>query len=171
MKIAFGPRNAGIDLSGNSRVLCVDDKVFNIEFLRCQLELIPTLQGRCDYVDNGISAVELVQHSLKKFQAGSKSFCHYSLILLDYSMPIMDGPTTAAKILALYNEDEVFSPTLTPPRPHIVCLTAFTEKIFENNARESGMKEFVSKPITNYKLKQILRERRLISLAEAIENN
>lgn len=35
------------------RILCVDDQVFNIEFLRCQLELIPSLAGRCDYAENG----------------------------------------------------------------------------------------------------------------------
>ena len=61
----------------------------------------------------------------------------------------MDGPTTAAKILELFREKEIRSPI----RPHIVCLTAFTEKIFENNARDSGMNDFVSKPISNLKLK------------------
>ena len=44
----------------------VDDQIFNIEFLRCQLDLIPELAGRCDYVDNGIAAVDLVKKSLEK---------------------------------------------------------------------------------------------------------
>ena len=61
VKIAFGPRNAGSDPHQNTRVLCVDDQVFNVEFLRCQLELIPTLQGRCDYVDNGKAAIDHVR--------------------------------------------------------------------------------------------------------------
>jgi CheY-like chemotaxis protein len=83
-------------------------------------------------------------------------------------MPQIDGPTTAKRILDLYQQlDE--SSTYVPPNPHIVCLTAFTEKIFENKARESGMNEFVSKPITNMRLKQILRDQRLISLADAFE--
>jgi CheY-like chemotaxis protein len=83
-------------------------------------------------------------------------------------MPKIDGPTTAQRILELYSN---LDPTTTyvPPLPHIVCLTAFTEKIFENNARDSGMSEFVSKPISNYKLKSILREQRLITLANAFE--
>lgn len=72
-------------------------------------------------------------------------------------MPEMDGPTTAKEILNLYKrEQEEFG--RSPPRPHIVCLTAFTEKIFENTARDAGMNAFVSKPITNSKLKQILKE-------------
>lgn len=50
--------------------------------------------------------------------------------------------------------------------PFIVCLTAFTEEIFEQKARKSGMKQFVSKPITNMKLRQILQEQKLISMSE-----
>lgn len=82
-------------------------------------------------------------------------------------MPQMDGPTTAREILKLY-QAEIDEYGRAPPKPHIVCLTAFTEKIFENNARDAGMNGFVSKPITNAKLKQILKEQRLISLAEQI---
>ena len=63
-------------------------------------------------------------------------------------MPEMDGPTTAREILDLYKKEYEFWGR-APPRPHIVCLTAFTEKIFENTAREAGMNAFVSKPITN----------------------
>ena len=87
-------------------------------------------------------------------------FWSYSLILLDYSMPTLDGPATAIKICELYKQylQEI---------PHIVCLTAFTEKIFEDKARDAGMSEFISKPINNSKLKKIMRECNLINQAEA----
>ena len=64
--MAIGPKPAADPINA-TRVMCVDDQVFNIEFLRCQLELIPTLQGRCDYVYNGLSAIELVRESLVKW--------------------------------------------------------------------------------------------------------
>ena len=67
-------------------------------------------------------------------------------------MPKMDGPTTSQRIQELYDEEKSTS-SYIPPKPHIVCRTAFTEKIFEQKAREAGMNEFVSKPITNGKLK------------------
>jgi CheY-like chemotaxis protein len=51
--------------------------------------------------------------------------------------------------------------------PHIVCLTAFTEKIFEENAKAAGMNEFITKPINNARLKKIMRECNLITQAEA----
>ena len=44
----------------DTRIMCVDDQIFNIEFLRCQLELIPHLHGRCEYADNGQRAIDLV---------------------------------------------------------------------------------------------------------------
>ena len=59
----IGPLSMSFN-SAKSRVLVVDDQVFNIEFLRCQLELIPKLAGRCDYVDNGVQAVRLVSESI-----------------------------------------------------------------------------------------------------------
>lgn len=134
------------------------------------MELIPSLAGRCDYVDNGLSAIKLVQQTLENVRTGNDATTsYYSLILLDYSMPKIDGPTTASRIMELY-KDEKSKNGVAPPLPHTVCLTAFTEKIFEQKARESGMQEFVSKPISNAKLKQILREQRLISLSESLND-
>ena len=85
------------------RMLVVDDQVFNIEFLRCQIELIPSMQGRCDYVDNGQAAVDLVLENLRIRDLHPElTFWNYSLILLDYSMPNMDGPATAINICKAY---------------------------------------------------------------------
>jgi CheY-like chemotaxis protein len=69
------------------------------------------------------------------------------LILLDYSMPNIDGPETARRIFKMYKESSMSSIN-APPKPYIVCLTAFTEKIFEETALDAGMSEFVSKPIS-----------------------
>lgn len=61
----FGPASKSINSSPkNQRILVVDDQIFNIEFLRCHLELIPSVRGRCDYVEGGLSAVKLVKESL-----------------------------------------------------------------------------------------------------------
>ena len=71
-------------------------------------------------------------------------------------MPKLDGPATAIQICNAYKQNGMET-------PHIVCLTAFTEKIFEDKARESGMAEFISKPINNIKLNKIMRECNLIN--------
>jgi CheY-like chemotaxis protein len=116
-------------------------------------------------VDNGEAAVQLVTENLRMQRIHPNlPFWHYSLILLDYSMPKMDGPATAVQICDAYKQ-ELDKYERDVPLPHIVCLTAFTEKIFEEKARESGMNEFVSKPISNAKLRQILRHCNFISKA------
>jgi len=68
-------------------------------------------------------------------------------------MPFMDGPHTSEAIFKMYSE----VPS-NVQKPYVVCLTAFTEKAFEDKARASGMNEFVSKPISNDHLKFILKK-------------
>lgn len=75
-------------------------------------------------------------------------------------MPKIDGPATAVEICRMYKEAGMEC-------PHIVCLTAFTEKIFEEKAKAAGMHEFITKPINNARLKKIMRDCHLITQAEA----
>ena len=121
LKLIFGPvpKNKNMD----RRMLVVDDTFFNVEFLRCQIELIPSMKGRCDYVDSGQKAIDLITKSLAEGAENPLS-PGFGLILLDYSMPNMDGPTTAVHICKAYKQ-------YRKEQPNIVCLTAFTEKIFE----------------------------------------
>ena len=135
--------------------------MFNIEFLRCQIEMIPSMQGRCDYIDNGQGAIDLCRENLRmRKQTPSLPFWNYALILLDYSMPKIDGPAAAVEICRLYKEANVEC-------PYIICLTAFTEKIFEEKAKASGMHEFITKPINNARLRKIMRDHHLINQSEA----
>jgi CheY-like chemotaxis protein len=114
------------------------------------------MHGRCDYVDNGEAAVDLVLANLRMRDLHPDlTFWSYSLILLDYSMPNMDGPATAINICKAYQQ-------YNKKPPYIVCLTAFTEKIYKDKACQSGMSEFISKPIDNMKLKKIMREQNVI---------
>jgi CheY-like chemotaxis protein len=86
--------------------------------------MIPSMQGRCDYYDNGQGAIYTCRENLRmQKQSPGIPFWNYTLILLDYSMPKIDGPATAVEVCRMYKEAGV-------ELPHIVCLTAFTEKIF-----------------------------------------
>lgn len=82
-------------------MLIVDDQIFNIEFLRAQLEAIPMVAERCDYADNGMRALELVVESLRLHKEGHKGH-NYGLVLMDYAMPFMNGVETTKEILKLY---------------------------------------------------------------------
>lgn len=63
------------------------------------------MQGRCDYIDSGNGAIDLVKENLRLQKDHPElPFWNYSLILMDYSMPKMDGPTASIEILKLYKE-------------------------------------------------------------------
>ena len=124
------------------------------------LEMIPSLAGRCDFADNGRAAVKLVQQSVERCRTQPGS--HYSLILLDYSMPEMDGPTTAVEICKLFSEENKSNNT-TPLQPYIVCLTAFTEIKYQEIAFKSGMSAFVTKPLGMPRLKEMLVKTQLVA--------
>ena len=97
--------------------------------------MIQELNGRCDFAENGMQAVKFVKDSLENYDEDNSLACLYNLILLDYSMPLLDGPNTAKAIYRLYKSDKWVH--LKPP--YIVCLTAFTEKVFQDKAIKSGM--------------------------------
>ena len=78
----------------------------------------------------------------------------YKIILLDYSMPDLDGPQTARRISELFKENPILS---SHQKPFICCCTAYTEAQYQRIAIESGMDKFISKPINNDEIKEILQ--------------
>ena len=66
---------------------------------------------------------------------------NYGLILMDYAMPFMTGVETTKEILKMHKEFG-FEP------PYIVCLTAFEDNNFRQEALNSGMQAFINKPIS-----------------------
>ena len=82
-------------------------------------------------------------------------------MLLDYSMPVMDGPATSEAIFKLYEN----LPT-NVAKPYVVCLTAFTERAFQEKAIASGMNEFVPKPISHEHLRLLVKQNQLIETTQ-----
>ena len=65
----------------------------------------------------------------------------YQLILMDYSMPVIDGPTATRAIRSYLS---AYSPR---QQPFICCLTAYTEQSFIDTAMEAGSDDFTNKPM------------------------
>lgn len=70
----------------------------------------------------------------------------FDLILMDIMMPVMDGIQASEKILSAKGD-------ATPP---IVVLSAYDVPETRRRCEEVGVHDFVTKPITIDKLKQIL---------------
>lgn len=101
------------------RILCVDDNQSNLMVLTGMLKQLG-IKPVC--VSSGNQAIEQVSHQ------------SFDLILMDYEMPDLDGPSTAKIILKQ-------QPQL------ILALSAHTDERFQLNAEKSGMKGFLRKPI------------------------
>ena len=56
----------------------------------------------------------------------------YQLMILDYSMPEMDGPQVAIEIRNMLQSQDI-------KIPYICCYSAYTEASYERNALSVGM--------------------------------
>ena len=77
-------------VSANAEILAVDDDPLNIFVIDALLREagIP-----CDSANSGASALKLIKERIVAYSRGEAPL--YKLILLDYSMPGMDGPEVA----------------------------------------------------------------------------
>lgn len=95
----------------------------------------------------GFSQIEMAQNGLEVLQKLENK--RFQLILMDLSMPMMDGLTTTEKI-----RSQTFSCNAnTLP---IVALTAHAIKGDREMCLESGMNDYLTKPVNPQELKRIL---------------
>jgi two-component system chemotaxis response regulator CheY len=102
-----------------AKVLIVDDA----EFLRVRLTKILNTEGyEVFQAENGVKAVAAYQES------------HPDVVLMDVTMPEMDGLTALKEIIQL------------DPKAKVVMLTALGQESVVLEAVKSGAKDFVVKP-------------------------
>ncbi|GFD68660.1 response regulator [Alteromonas sp. KUL106] len=112
------------------RIMLVDDIEINRivgEMLLCELGFT------ADHAKNGEEAVELC----KRFK--------YDLILMDYNMPIMNGPEAVKRIKEV----------VTYPVKVIACTSDESEEV-RQSCFDAGMSGIVIKPLTQEKLRKIV---------------
>ena len=120
----------------NLRVLVADDSAVNREVA---IEALSRLGAQVETVDNGVDAV----------RAASK--CSHDIILMDGSMPQMDGYTAARTIRQAEESQKRF-------RIPIVALTAHVIGAAADEWRLAGMDAVIHKPFTIVQLAQCLSE-------------
>ncbi len=132
----YGTRTAEIPTSEVSygNVLVVEDDEVNQHVIR---EILTQVGAKVTIARNGLEGLEV---------AKAKA---YDLILMDMNMPEMNGPESAAAI-RLFEMEEGRIPV------PIVALTANAMKEHRDLCLESGMNDYLTKPVTIDKLKKIL---------------
>lgn len=137
------------------RVLLVEDNEINLKVAIAQLTVIALqltlVQLLVTYMRklklphstavNGLEALNL-------FRSTSGAF---DCILMDISMPVMDGLTSARKIRQHENENSM-------PPPAIIALTGAASMSARQEAFSAGIDLFLTKPVPLKKLKGLLED-------------
>ncbi len=126
-------------------VLIVDDTEINKIVLSGMLSRLGVLHIEAS---NGLEAVEV----LKEHNGGKKCQCAgLKLVLMDCGMPVMNGFEATQEIKRMIGEKEI-APTT------VVAVTAYEGSSVEQECQESGMADFINKPVTIERLVQCLHE-------------
>lgn len=130
-------REAMHDETASVSVLLADDNVINRQLVMLQLKKLGITQ--VDSVVNGEEAVAAFH---------SKT---YSLILMDYMMPLMDGLEATRQIRSI-EMDEMRHPT------PIIAMTGNVMQGEKDKCMEAGMNDFIGKPFTLEVLSKMIQK-------------
>ena len=125
-------------------VLVIDDNSFNVFAVQ---SLLKQYSLEADVAEDAQQAIQKVQQRL----AASPGVPFYRLILMDYSMPVTDGPDCWLKLRELIIE----SPQ-QEQIPRISCLTAHQLGECRDRALAAGMDDYLLKPISQEELSGLL---------------
>ncbi|GFF47985.1 signal transduction histidine-protein kinase BarA [Aspergillus udagawae] len=117
-------------------VLIVDDNDINLKILATFMRRIG-----CSYetANNGLVALEKYQQSEHRF----------NYILMDISMPVMDGITSTGKIREYEEENSL-------PRAAIMAVTGVASATMQQQAFAAGVDDYLVKPLSLRDLKRVM---------------
>jgi CheY-like chemotaxis protein len=121
------------------RILLVDDNDINLKIMVTYMQ---KLQCSFEVATNGLQAYD------KYRDTAEKGHC-FDFVLMDVSMPVMNGLCASRKIRA-FEREQGHSPTT------IIALTGLASTKAEEEAFASGVDIFLTKPVQLKKLKDIL---------------
>lgn len=126
----------------DQRFLLVEDNAINMKILQTYMKKMGV---EYDSASDGLRALECY-----KAQEGC-----YKCILMDISMPVMDGFEATRQIRGFEKASDL-------PRRHIVAISGLASKDAQEDAFANGLDLFLSKPVQLKELSRILKSRGLI---------
>ncbi len=121
-----------------ARLLLVDDDQINILVLTTFINSFSDCTF--DVAFNGLEAIQKVKENSK-----IKNF--YDIIFMDCNMPVMDGFEATRAILKMVLDEEI-------PNVNIIAITANASPVDHKECFDSGMIDFLSKPITKQQIRE-----------------
>ncbi|RAH79983.1 sensor histidine kinase/response regulator [Aspergillus japonicus CBS 114.51] len=132
----FAPDMSRKSRQNDPHVLIVDDNDINVKVLTTFMRKIG-----CSYetATDGLIALE-------KFKASTK---HFDYILMDISMPVMDGIESSSKMREFEEEN-------SRPRTAIMAVTGVASSEMQQQAFAAGIDDYLVKPLSLHDLKRIM---------------
>ncbi|KAL4476635.1 hypothetical protein ABPG73_007296 [Tetrahymena malaccensis] len=131
------------------KVLCVDDEPFNHFVIK---QILKAKKINCDTALNGEEGVLKYKQRKKCASCGLNS---YSLILMDLNMPIKNG-FEATNEIKQYSKQNLMSKVV------VITCSAFIDIASKIKAQQSGSDFFISKPISQQLLFNLLQDQFLL---------
>ncbi|MCI4668776.1 MAG: response regulator [Bacteroidia bacterium] len=116
------------------RTLLAEDNSVN---QKVASHMLKKLKIEADVAGNGQEALELAMQF------------RYDLILMDMQMPVMNGLESTEKIIEFCREKKY-------PIPTIIAMTANSSREDREICIQAGMKDFITKPVSLKKLKEVI---------------
>jgi len=139
-------KESGLSQSQALHILVVDDNKINVDLL---VKFVHKFKLTCEEAYNGKEAVD----RFKQAQAVQRRFDY---ILMDISMPIMDGIEATRTIREFEEENHI-------ERTPIFALSAFASADTQQEAKSNGVDIYLPKPVKFGQLKKLLLEKRPMS--------
>ena len=118
--------------------LIVDDNPINLRLLSA---LMKKIKSPYKEAMNGQEALDL-------YKAHHRSFM---IIIMDISMPVMDGVTATRQIRQFESE-------LSLPRTPIIAVTGLASAVARNEAYEAGMDDYFTKPVNFAHVAKLIKD-------------
>jgi len=145
------PQSAPGDTQGHRalHVLIVDDSKINVDLM---VKFVQKFRLTSDQACNGQEAVDKFKAAHEKVNDnghGNDKGKRYDTILMDISMPVMDGVEATRRI-------REFEEQAGLERTQIIALSAFTSLDTQQKAKSNGVDIYLPKPVKFAQLKELL---------------
>lgn len=124
------------------RILVAEDNLVNQKVM---LRVLQKLQKDCEFqvkvVDTGAAVLAAMRTAV------------FDIILLDIHMPEMDGLQASTLIQQMYAPDD---------RPRIIAVSADTLQVLQEQCKQAGIEDFITKPFRIEDLQRVIRNPRRV---------
>lgn len=124
------------------RVLLVDDNAINLKLL---VVFAKRQNLRYAEANNGLEALETFKTESQTTSPPTRPF---DFVLMDLSMPVMDGLTSTRQIRQFESKNNL-------PKSHIVALTGLASAQDQRDAQEAGVDMYLVKPVKFADIKRV----------------